>query len=179
MLLVGGEHGRPAPTRPSGLRAGRGDIGQFGPWLMMMSPSLRRAALALHVITSAGWIGAAAGYLALAVSAATSEEPLTIRAAWIGMEVIAWYTVVPLGGLALLTGLMMSLGTSWGLVRHYWVLFALVLTVLALIVLLLHMPTVVAGADLARTGDDSAVMALGGDVLHPALGLWDLLWSLS
>jgi hypothetical protein len=33
------------------------------------------------------------------------------------------------------------------------------------------MPAVVAGADLARTGDDSAVMALGGDVLHPALGL--------
>lgn len=138
---------------------------------MMMSPSLRRAALALHVITSVGWIGAAGGYLVLGVSAATSEEPLTVRAAWIGMEVIAWYTVVPLGGLALLTGLMMSLGTSWGLVRHYWVLFALVLTVLALIVSILHMPAVVAGADLARTGDDSAVLALGGDVLHPALGL--------
>jgi hypothetical protein len=138
---------------------------------MTMSPSLRRAALALHVITSVGWIGAAAGYLALGVSAATSEEPLTIRAAWIGMEVIAWYAVIPLGVLALLSGLMMSLGTSWGLVRHYWVLFALVLTVLAIIVLILHMPAVVAGADLARTGDDSAVMALGGDVLHPTLGL--------
>ena len=138
---------------------------------MTMSPSPRRAALALHVITSVGWIGAAAGYLALGVSAATSEEPLTIRAAWIGMEVIAWYAVIPLGGLALLSGLVMSLGTSWGLVRHYWVLFAFVLTVLALIVLILHMPAVVAGAALARTGDDSAVMALGGDVLHPALGL--------
>jgi hypothetical protein len=138
---------------------------------MAMSPSLRRAALALHIITSVGWIGAAAGYLVLGVLAATSVEPLTVRGAWVGMEAIAWYAVVPLGALALLTGLVMSLGTSWGLVRHYWVLVALVLTVLALIVLILHMPAVTAAADLARTGEDSAVLALGGDVLHPALGL--------
>jgi hypothetical protein len=138
---------------------------------MAMSVSLRRAALALHIISSVGWIGAAAGYLVLAVLAAMSEEPLTIRAAWIGMEAIGWQAVVPLGCLALLTGLVMSLGTTWGLVQHYWVLFALVLTVLALIVLILHMPTVTASANLARTVDDRAVVALGGDVLHPALGL--------
>jgi hypothetical protein len=138
---------------------------------MAMSASLRRAALALHIITSVGWIGAAAGYLVLGGLAAMSEEPLTVRAAWIGMEVIGWRAVVPLGALALVTGLVMSLGTSWGLVRHYWVLFALVLTVVALTVLILHMPAVMAAADLARTGDDRAVMALGGDVLHPAVGL--------
>jgi hypothetical protein len=87
------------------------------------------------------------------------------------MEVIGWQAVVPLGGLALLTGLVMSLGTSWGLVRHYWVLFALVLTALALTVLILHMPAVVASAVVARAGHDRSVPALGGDVLHPALGL--------
>ena len=138
---------------------------------MAMSASLRRAGLALHIISSVGWIGAAAGYLVLGLLAAVSEEPLTIRAAWIGMEVIGWRAVVPLGCLALLTGLVMSLGTPWGLVRHYWVLFAFVLTVLALTVLILHMPTVAADADLARTVDDRTVVALGGDVLHPALGL--------
>jgi hypothetical protein len=138
---------------------------------MAMSASLRRAALALHIICSVGWIGAAAAYLVLGVLAAMSEEPLTVRAAWIGMEVIGWRAVVPLGCLAFLTGIVMSLGTPWGLVRHYWILFALVLTVLALTVLILHMPTVAASADLARTVDDRAVVALGGDVLHPALGL--------
>jgi hypothetical protein len=138
---------------------------------MAMPASLRRAALALHIITSVGWIGAAAGYLVLGALAAMSEEPLTIRAAWIGMEVIGWRVVVPLGCLALLTGLVMSLGTPWGLVQHYWVLFAFVLTVLALTVLILHMPTVTVAAGLARTVDDRAVTALGGDVLHPALGL--------
>ena len=138
---------------------------------MAMSSALHRAALALHITSSVGWIGAATGYLVLGVLAARSEDPLTIRAAWIGMEVIGWRAVVPLGCLDLLTGLVMSLGTPWGLVRHYWVLFALVLTIMALTVLILHMPTVTAAADLARTVDDRAVVALGGDVLHPALGL--------
>jgi hypothetical protein len=142
---------------------------------MPMPPALRRAAFALHIVSSVGWIGAAAGYLVLGVVGSVSEQPLTIRAAWIGMELIGWLAVVPLGCLALLTGLVMSLGTPWGLVRHYWVLIALVLTVLALIVLILHMPTVTAAADIARTMGDRAATELGGDVLHPALGLVVLL----
>ena len=109
---------------------------------MVMPPAVRRAALALHIVTSVGWIGAAAGYLVLGVVAGSSQQPLTVRAAWIGMELIGWVAVLPLGCLALLTGLAMSLGTPWGLFRQYWVLIAFVLTVLSLIVLILHMPTV-------------------------------------
>lgn len=138
---------------------------------MLMSASVRRAALAVHIVSSVGWIGAAAGYLVLGIAAAVAEQPLTVRAAWIGMELIGWLAVVPLGCLALLTGLAISVGTPWGLFRHYWVLFAFVLTVLALTVLILHMPDVTAGAEVARTLDDRTVLALGGDVLHPALRL--------
>jgi hypothetical protein len=58
------------------------------------------------------------------------------------MELTGWYVIVPLAVAALLTGLVMALGTPWGLFRHYWVLISLVLTILATVVLLLHMPTV-------------------------------------
>lgn len=138
---------------------------------MILSPALRRAALAVHVITSVGWIGAAVAYLALGIAAAMSDEPQTIRAAWIAMELTGWVVIVPLGVLAFLTGLVMSLGTAWGLVRHYWVIFAFTLTTVALAVLLLHMPSVTATARVAGTADDATVLQLGGDVLHPALGL--------
>jgi hypothetical protein len=138
---------------------------------MAMSAGVRRAALAVHVIGSVGWVGAAAAYLVLGIAAASSDRPSTVRAAWIGMELLGWQVVVPLGCLALLTGLIMSVGTPWGLVRHYWVLIALVLTTLALAVLIMHMPAVTAGADLARTLDDRAIIGLGGDVVHPASGL--------
>jgi hypothetical protein len=138
---------------------------------MQMGPGLRRAALAVHVVSSVGWIGAAAAYLVLGVAAGISDDPETVRAAWIAMELIGRYGIVPISILALITGLIMSLGTPWGILRHYWVVIALVLTVVSLIVLIAHMPTVTATATLARTADDSTMAQLGGDVLHPALGL--------
>jgi hypothetical protein len=138
---------------------------------MVMAAGLRRATLAVHLITSLGWIGAAGAYLALGVAARVSEQVPTVRAAWIAMELIGWLLIVPLGCLAFLTGLVMSLGTRWGLIRHYWVLIAFVLTSLALAVLILHMPSVSAVAATARTGDDRAVLHLGGDIAHPAVGL--------
>ena len=87
------------------------------------------------------------------------------------MALIGWLVIVPLGCLAFLTGLAMSLGTPWGLFRHYWVLIALVLTGLALAVLILHMPSVSTTAATALTGADGVVLQLGGDIAHPALGL--------
>jgi hypothetical protein len=138
---------------------------------MQMAPGIRKAALALHICSSVGWIGAAFAYLALAVAAQASQQASTVYSAWMGMELIGWAVIVPLGCLAFLTGLLMSLGTSWGLIRHYWVLIALVLTTLALGVLLLHMPTVTQTAEIARTMSEAEAVTLGGDIVHPAVGI--------
>src|ERR671934_1071881 len=109
---------------------------------MTMTSGLRKFVLAVHLTFSVGWIGAVIAYLALGVAAVTSRDAQTVRAAWIAMELTGWFAIVPLALAALLTGLVMSLGTPWGLFRHYWVPITLVLTVLATVVLLLHMPTV-------------------------------------
>src|ERR671923_2401447 len=109
---------------------------------MTMTPGLRKLALAAHLTCSLGWIGAVVAYLALGVAAATSQDAQTVRAAWIAMELTGWYAIVPLALASLLTGLLMALGTKWGLFRHYWVVFSLVLTTLAAAVLLAHMPDV-------------------------------------
>jgi hypothetical protein len=140
-----------------------------------VTPGLRKFALAAHLSFSIGWIGAVVAYLALGVSAVTSQDDQTIRAAWIAMEVTGWFVIVPLALAALLSGLVMSLITPWGLFRHYWVLIALVLTILATVILLLHMPTVSSLADVARAADGAALRRLGGDLLHPGLGLVVLL----
>jgi hypothetical protein len=137
---------------------------------MPMHQALRRAALAAHIICSVGWLGAAAAYLALGVAAAVSPQIQIVRAAWIGMELTGWFVIVPLASLAFITGLVLSLGTPWGLFRHYWVVIAFVLTTLSLVVLLFHMPSVSAAAGLARTANDTA-SELGGDVLHPTVGI--------
>ena len=142
---------------------------------MTMPPGLRKFALTAHVTVSVGWIGAVVAYLALGASAVTSQDAQTVRAAWIAMEVTGWSAIVPLALASLLTGLVMSLGTPWGLFRHYWVLITLVLTVLATAVLLLHMPTVSALADVAREADGADPDGHGGDLFHAGGGLLVLL----
>jgi hypothetical protein len=142
---------------------------------MAMTPRVRKFALAAHLTFSVGWIGTVVAYLSLGVAAATSQDAETVRAAWIAMELTGWYVIVPLALAALLTGLVMALGTSWGLFRHYWVLLSFVLTTVATVVLLVHMPDVSVLADLARDADGASLERLGGDLLHPSLGLVVLL----
>jgi hypothetical protein len=140
-----------------------------------VTPGLRKFVLAVHLTTSVGWIGAVVAYLALGVAAATSQDAPTVRAAWIAMELTGWSAIVPLALAALLTGLVMALGTPWGLFRHYWVLISLALTLFATVVLLLHMPTVSALAGAAREADAAELGQLGGDLFHPGVGLLVLL----
>ena len=142
---------------------------------MTMTPGLRKFALTVHLTSSVGWIGAVVAYVALGVSAVTSQDAQTVRAAWIGMELTGWFVIVPLALAALVTGLVMSLGTPWGLFRHYWVLITLLLTILSTVVLLLHMPTVSALAGVTREADDAHIGGLGGDLFHAAGGLLVLL----
>ena len=141
---------------------------------MMMSRSLRKLGLTIHLALSLGWIGAVVSYIVLGISAVSSKDPATFRAAWIAMELTGWRAIVPLAIGSLLTGLIMSLGTSWGLFRHYWVLITLALTILCVAILLLHMPTVSALAQMARIGT-AAPESHGGDLLHPSVGLLVLL----
>ncbi|QIN81160.1 DUF2269 domain-containing protein (plasmid) [Rubrobacter marinus] len=137
-----------------------------------MTPRVRKFALAAHIATSVGWVGAVAGYVALDVAAAMGRDAQTLRVAYIGMEWIAWYVVVPLALASLLTGLVVSVGTRWGLFRHYWVLISLLLTVVATFVLLVQTQTVsyFAGvaADPTTSGDD--LHALGSTLVHSVGG---------
>lgn len=139
---------------------------------MIMSPGLRKVALAAHLTLSVGWIGAVAGYMALDVAAATSRDAQTLRAAYLGMEVIASYVIVPLAFASLFTGLVMSLGTKWGLFRHYWVLISFLMTIFATVILLVELRTIGDLADIAAapttTTDD--LRALGSTLLHSAGG---------
>jgi hypothetical protein len=140
-----------------------------------MAPAVRKFVLTVHLTSSLGWIGAAVAYIALGLTAATSTDAQSVRGAWVAMELTGWYAIVPLALAALLTGLVISLGTPWGLFRHYWVLISLVLTILATVILLLHMPSVSSATSVARTGDDAQLHQLGGDLGHAVGGLLVLL----
>lgn len=106
---------------------------------MMMTPWVRKFALTAHVTSSVGWLGAVAGFLALAIAGLTSRDAQTVRATYLSMQLVGWCVIVPLSLASPITGLVQSLGTPWGLFRHYWVLVKFLITIPATVLLLVHM----------------------------------------
>jgi hypothetical protein len=127
---------------------------------MTMTPSLRKFALTAHVTFSVGWLGAVVAYLALAIAGLVSQDAQVLHSSYSTMELTGWFVIVPLSLAALLSGLVQSLGTEWGLFRFYWVAVKLVMTLGAVTVLLMHMPAVA-----RRSGVVSEVVHAGGGLL--------------
>jgi hypothetical protein len=125
---------------------------------MALTPRLRKLALTAHVTASVGWLGAVIAFLALSVAGLTSQDPQTVQGAYLVMELTGRVVLVPLSLASLLTGLVTSLGSAWGLFRHYWVLFKLLINLVATIVLLLYTQTLEHLGDIAA----AAAMPSGG-----------------
>jgi hypothetical protein len=121
---------------------------------MTFSPGLRKFTFTAHVTSSVGWIGAVIVFLALAAIGLTSEDEATARGAYLVMAPAAWFVLVPLAHASLFSGIALSLGTTWGLVRHYWVVAKLMITVFATVILLIYMRTF---TEMAGVAADPAV----------------------
>ncbi|HCT76292.1 MAG TPA: DUF2269 domain-containing protein [Micromonosporaceae bacterium] len=140
---------------------------------MIMPPALRKIVLFTHVTTSVGWLGAVLAYLALDITTVASQDVATVRGAYIGMDLIVSYAIVPLAMASVLIGIINALGTTWGLFRHYWVVAKLILTVVATLVLLQETSSVSYLADLASATPDPRT--LSSTLPHSGGGLLILL----
>ena len=141
-----------------------------------MTPGIRKLALTAHITSTLGWLGAVVVFLALSVIGLTSRDAQTVRGVYLVMEPAAWLVLVPFAIASLLTGIVQGLGTSWGLFRHYWVLFKLLIAIFVTIILLIYMETFRVMARVAA--DPSTDLALVRNVsptLHALLALLVLL----
>jgi hypothetical protein len=118
---------------------------------MTLSPSARKLVLTVHVTTSVGWLGAVATFLALAAMGVLSGDGRVAHAVDLVMDLVTWCVLVPLCFSSLLSGILSALGTPWGLFQHYWVLMKLVMTILATIVLVVHLKPIGLLASVAKT----------------------------
>ena len=140
-----------------------------------MTPRLRKFTLTAHVTSSVGWLGTVASFQALAVAAVTSRDPGTVRGFYLAMELIGWYVILPFCLASLVSGLVVSLGTPWGLFRHYWVLVKFLITVVSALILFGFTQTLGSLGDLAanpalsmnelRNLKQSPVLHSGGGLL--------------
>jgi hypothetical protein len=136
-----------------------------------MGPGARRLGLVAHVGISVGWLGSVVTSMVLATIGLTSTDASLVRAVYPMLELVGWWALIPFSLASLLTGLVQSLGTSWGLFRHYWVVTKLVMNVFATAVLLLYMQTLTFLAEQARStpaGADPTGLREPSPVLHAA-----------
>lgn len=136
--------------------------------VVVMTPRLRKFTLMAHITASLGWIGAVAAFIVLDVTTVFNDDAQVLRASYIGMDLITTWAIVPLAFAAFVTGIIMSLGTKWGLFRHYWVIVTLVLTVAATTVLLVQLSGIAYRADMAAdpVTTDAELQAMGNMMLH-------------
>lgn len=145
---------------------------------MTMTPPIRKLTLTAYVTASVGWLGALAVFLAHALASLISQDEQMVRAASLAMGLTAWFVIMPLSLASLITGLVQALGTAWGLFRHYWILFKLLLTAVATIVLLLKLEPISYLADVAAEATFSSTDLIGlrtSLMVHAAGGLLVLL----
>ena len=138
----------------------------------MMTPALRRFTFTTHITSSLGWVGAALVFLALAVIGFTSDDPVKVRGAYLLMAPAAWFVLVPLAHASLLSGIALSVGTTWGLFRYYWVVVKLGITVFATVILLIYMGTFREMAGVAADPVvDLAAVRSASPIVHAILAL--------
>jgi hypothetical protein len=145
---------------------------------MTLTPGVRKFVRTAHVIFSVGWLGSVAGFLALAIVGLTSSDAQTVRSVYIAMGLTTRFVIVPLSFVPLLlTGPILSLGTPWGLFRHYWILAKLLINFLSTVILLVHVQPInymwhVASEGTISSADRGAQVQL---VVAAAAGLLALL----
>jgi hypothetical protein len=113
---------------------------------------LRLTVLTAHIIMSVGLLGDSAGFLAVAIRAARTDDPAVVIELVKVLNLFSLVFGIPLSFGALLTGLVLGLGGKWGVFRYPWVT-----TKLLLIVSVMAVGGLVIGpsqaAILGRTGD--------------------------
>lgn len=82
----------------------------------------RAALLTVHVAASVGWLGLDGALVALEATGLRSGDPRMRSDIADAMAAIAGWVLIPIVFIALVSGLVLALGTPWGLVRHWWLI---------------------------------------------------------
>src|SRR3954451_2137007 len=134
------------------------------PRRLRLSPRTRRLVLTAHVISSVALVGSSAGVLILALSAAATDQTVAAHALYTAMRTAVFAVAVPLSFVALGTGIVLGLGTKWGVLRHRWVVAKLGMLVVIILT----------GALVVRPSMDhvTAATSAPAPAAKPDLGSW-------
>ena len=136
-----------------------------------LGPRTRKSVLLVHIASAGAWLGVDVVMAVLVFTALATDDDRTKALAFRALELVAVGPLLALGLLCLFTGVLLGLGSRYGLVRYWWVAIKLTLNLLLTsLVLVALAPTVADAADRARQFDAGVPAPLGiGDLIFPPI----------
>jgi hypothetical protein len=130
-----------------------------------LSARTRKLLLTAHIAAAVGLLGDSAGFLAVAIRADATQDPGFAASLYRLLEMFAMVFGIPLSFLALLLGLALGWGTTWGVFRYPWTMLKLALIVSVILV----------GAFAISPALDAAQAGTGGHTALILASAWDVL----
>jgi hypothetical protein len=119
---------------------------------MPLGRRTRKGLLVAHIVTAGAWIGLDVVMGVFVFTAMLSDDVGTQAVSLQALELFAVWPLLGCGLLCLLTGVLLGLGTRYGLVRYWWVGVKLALNVvLSSLVLVALRPGVEEAAEAGRS----------------------------
>jgi hypothetical protein len=136
-----------------------------------MNARARKAVLAVHIGSAGAWIGVDVAMAVVVFTAVISDDDRTRALCYQALKLFAVWPLFVVGLLCLASGVVLGLGTRFGLVRYWWVA-----TKLALSVLLISLVPLALRPGLDRLSDLGRELAAGhlvtasvGDMIYPPI----------
>jgi uncharacterized membrane protein len=90
------------------------------PVRLRLTPNVRRALLTVHIVASVGLLGDVAGFLAVAIRGATTDDPALAASSYELLDMFSVVFGIPLSMTSLLTGILLGISSRYGVLRHGW-----------------------------------------------------------
>jgi phage shock protein PspC (stress-responsive transcriptional regulator) len=127
-------------------------------------PLVRKSLTVVHAICGIGWMGVDIAVFALLMTARTTDDPALVASGFNAIRIIVPLAVPALSLGMLATGVLLGLGTRWGLIRYWWVLVKLIMALIMVVLVFASLvPAVTSISVLAPT-------ATSADELRARLG---------
>jgi hypothetical protein len=92
-----------------------------------MERRVRQVWMVLHIVSAVGWLGVILAAIALSAAGLMTDDLEQVKSLYVAMEVLASTFFLPGTLLLVVTGVVLGLGTKWGLVKWWWVAVKLVI----------------------------------------------------
>ncbi|MEV4603790.1 hypothetical protein AB0K15_41225 [Amycolatopsis sp. NPDC049253] len=121
-----------------------------------------------HLVSGAAWFGLDLALGILACTALLTDDPAVTATSLRALEFFAVWPMFTASVLTLATGVVLGLGSKYGLVRYWWVAAKLAVNVLmAVLILVALRPGIDAAADYGRALVAGETAARPADLLYP------------